>query len=151
MSCVCGGRVSNQNSGWGISDLRSPIDPSGLGFYGLSGELCCCQLAERAELRGSLTMPRLSARLCARKSAVLSHPRIRVDGMSRPRTFEEKRIATAVRLPESVHRRLHQAATDRDVSANLLVTRAVCAYLDRLPSANDILPVGGPSKRKASR
>ena len=71
--------------------------------------------------------------------------------MSRPRTFEEKRIATAVRLPESVHRRLHQAATDRDVSANLLVTQAVCAYLDRLPSANDILPVGGPSKRKASR
>ena len=55
--------------------------------------------------------------------------------MARPRTYEEERIATAVRLPESVHRRLHQAAADRDVSANLLVTRAICDYLDRLPSA----------------
>jgi predicted transcriptional regulator len=71
--------------------------------------------------------------------------------MSRPRTFDEKRVATAIRLPESVHRRLHQAAADRDVSANLLVTRAVCEYLDRLPSANDILTVGGQSKAKASR
>ena len=71
--------------------------------------------------------------------------------MSRPRTFEEKRVATAIRLPESVHRRLHEAATDRDVSANLLVTRAVCEYLDRLPSADVTLKVGGPSKGKLSR
>ena len=71
--------------------------------------------------------------------------------MSRPRTFDEKRVATAVRLPESVHRRLHQAATERDVSANLLVTRAVCDYLDRLPSPNDVLTIPKRAHRTASR
>ena len=55
--------------------------------------------------------------------------------MPRPRTYEEPRVATAVRLPESIHRRLHDAATDRDVSANLLVIRAVSELLDRLPAA----------------
>ena len=70
--------------------------------------------------------------------------------MSRPRTFDEKRIATAVRLPESVHRRLHHAATERDVSANLLITRAVSDYLDRLPTASEILTVRNRAKRKAS-
>jgi predicted HicB family RNase H-like nuclease len=70
--------------------------------------------------------------------------------MNRPRAFEEKRIATAVRLPESVHRRLHQAATERDVSANLLVTRAVSDYLDRLPTTTEILTVRRRAGRKAS-
>ena len=55
-------------------------------------------------------------------------------------------MATAIRLPESVHRRLHQAASERDVSANLLVTRAVCDYLDRLPSADDALSAGRPGR-----
>jgi predicted transcriptional regulator len=59
--------------------------------------------------------------------------------MARPRTYEEARIATAVRLPESIHRRLHEAASDRDISANLLVTRAVSEFLDRLPSAEATL------------
>ena len=59
--------------------------------------------------------------------------------MARPRTYEEPRVATAVRLPESIHRRLHAAATDRDVSANLLVIRAVSELLDRLPSASTSL------------
>jgi predicted HicB family RNase H-like nuclease len=59
--------------------------------------------------------------------------------VGRPRTSEEKRVATAVRLPESVHRRLHEAAADRDVSVNLLVTRAVGEYLDRLPPADVVL------------
>jgi hypothetical protein len=62
--------------------------------------------------------------------------------MSRPRVYEEPRIATAVRLPESIHRRLHQAATERDVSANLLVIRAVGSYLDALPSADEALEGG---------
>lgn len=53
--------------------------------------------------------------------------------MGRPRTYEENRIATAVRLPVSVHRRLHEAALSRDVSANLLVTRAIADFLERLP------------------
>lgn len=52
--------------------------------------------------------------------------------MARPRRYSEARVATAVRLPVSVHRRLHAAAADRDVSANLLVTRAVTEFLDRL-------------------
>lgn len=70
--------------------------------------------------------------------------------MGRPRTSDEPRVATAVRLPESVHRRLHDAASERDVSANLIVTRAVTEYLDRLPSADQVLaaqdaPVRGRS------
>lgn len=60
-------------------------------------------------------------------------------------------MATAVRLPESLHRRLHHAAADRDVSANLLVTKAVREYLDRLPSADDILDASQPAAAKASR
>ena len=64
--------------------------------------------------------------------------------MPRPRVYEEPRIATAVRLPESIHRRLHQAAMERDVSANLLVIRAVGSYLDALPSAEATLGGGGP-------
>jgi hypothetical protein len=54
--------------------------------------------------------------------------------MPRPRIYEEPRVATAVRLPVSMYRRLHDAASDRDVSANLLVIRAVSELLDRLPS-----------------
>jgi predicted transcriptional regulator len=67
--------------------------------------------------------------------------------MARPRTYTERRIATAVRLPESVHRRLHEAAADRDISANLLVTRAVAEFLDRLPSAESTLGRGVPRVR----
>ena len=59
--------------------------------------------------------------------------------MPRPRTYEEPRVATAVRLPESIHRRLHDAASDRDVSANLLVIRAVSELLDRLPVAAEVV------------
>jgi hypothetical protein len=68
--------------------------------------------------------------------------------MSRPRLYEEPRIATAVRLPESIHRRLHEAAMERDVSANLLVIRAVGSYLDALPPADAALEGGrtGASK-----
>ncbi len=71
-----------------------------------------------------------------------------VTRMARPRTYEERRVATAVRLPESVHRRLHEAALDRDVSANLLVTKAVTELLDRLPTASASLDA---QKRKRSR
>ncbi len=63
--------------------------------------------------------------------------------MGRPRTYAETRVATAVRLPESVHRRLHEAAADRDVSANLLITRAVTELLDRLPPAE--IALGHPA------
>lgn len=56
-------------------------------------------------------------------------------------------MATAVRLPASVHGRLHEAATDRDVSANLLITRAVTEFLDRLTPAAAAL--ASPSERPA--
>jgi len=59
--------------------------------------------------------------------------------MTRPKTYADTRVATAIRLPVSVHRRLHQAATDRDVSVNLLVTRAVTEYLDRLTPVTEAL------------
>lgn len=59
--------------------------------------------------------------------------------MGRPRVTDEKRVTTAVRLPESVHSRLRDAATDRDVSANLIITRAVTEYLERLPAAEQVL------------
>jgi len=68
--------------------------------------------------------------------------------MARPRIFHEERVTTAVRLPQSVHRRLRQAAADRDVSANLLVTRAVTEFLDRLPTADEILSDGAKQRRR---
>jgi predicted transcriptional regulator len=61
---------------------------------------------------------------------------------------EERRIATAVRLPESIHRRLQRAASERDVSANLLVTRAVDEYLDRLPGADEVLTPTRPGAER---
>lgn len=68
--------------------------------------------------------------------------------MGRRRTCEEDRVATAVRLPVSVHRQLHDAALSRDVSANLLVTRAITDYLERLPSLDEQLsPLATDSDR----
>jgi hypothetical protein len=61
--------------------------------------------------------------------------------MSRPRVYDEPRVATAIRLPASLHGELQSAATARDVSVNFLVTRAVSAFLARLPPADvDLLP-----------
>lgn len=63
-----------------------------------------------------------------------------VGPVARPRTTDEARVPTAVRLPESLHDRLHQEAMARDVSANLLVTRALVAYLDNLPPVDEVAP-----------
>lgn len=59
--------------------------------------------------------------------------------MGRPRVCEEERVLTPVRLPRSVRDALRDAATARDVSVNLLVTRAVTEYLERLPAVDDQL------------
>ncbi|MBK5222021.1 MAG: hypothetical protein JJE52_03920 [Acidimicrobiia bacterium] len=68
--------------------------------------------------------------------------------MGRPRVSNERRIATAVRLPASVHQRLHLTARDRNVSANLIITSAVADYLDRLPSIDAVLtPMPADSRR----
>jgi hypothetical protein len=49
------------------------------------------------------------------------------------RADSEKRVATAVRLPQSLHRELQQQAELRDVSVNFLVVRAVQQYLQQAP------------------
>ena len=67
--------------------------------------------------------------------------------MARPKRYTEDRVATAVRLPESVHRRLHQVALDREVSANLLVTRALTEYLDRLAPVSEALEAPSDGSR----
>jgi hypothetical protein len=83
-------------------------------------------------------------------SLIVSYPWFRVAAMGRPKLHDEPRVATAVRLPESVHRRLHDAARRRDVSVNLLVTRAVTDYLDRLPSPDVVLSlIDGDEPRRA--
>jgi predicted HicB family RNase H-like nuclease len=60
--------------------------------------------------------------------------------VARPRISDEPRVTTAVRLPESLHDRLRDCALERDVSVNLLVTRAVEAYLDHLPPVGEVAP-----------
>ncbi len=45
--------------------------------------------------------------------------------MARPRIYEEDRVATAIRLPMSLHAELRHLARARDVSVNYLITRAV--------------------------
>ncbi len=62
--------------------------------------------------------------------------------MSRPRVYDEPRIATAIRLPVSLRDELQAAATERDVSVNFLVTRAVSEYLRRLPPTGELLGGG---------
>lgn len=59
--------------------------------------------------------------------------------MGRPRVCEEERVLTPVRLPRSVRDALREAAAARDVSVNLLVTRAVTEYLGRLPDVDEQL------------
>lgn len=49
--------------------------------------------------------------------------------MSRPRG---DRITVTFRLPTELHRRLMEAAEDRDLSANWLASRALEDYLSRL-------------------
>jgi predicted transcriptional regulator len=56
----------------------------------------------------------------------------------RPTVYDEKRVTTNVRFDPDLHRRLHEAANDRDVSVNLLVNRAVADYLDRLLPLDEI-------------
>jgi predicted transcriptional regulator len=45
--------------------------------------------------------------------------------MARPRIYDEDRVATAIRLPVSVHAELRRLARARDVSVNYLINRAV--------------------------
>ncbi len=44
----------------------------------------------------------------------------------------KQRRTTAIRLPEDLHRRLREAADERDLSINYLVVKAVEEFLDNL-------------------
>lgn len=65
--------------------------------------------------------------------------------MPRPKIYDEPRVTTALRLPESLHDRLRSTAYARDVSVNLLATKAIKEYLDQLQ------PVGGRKRASSSR
>lgn len=52
--------------------------------------------------------------------------------MNRPRISSEPRVATAIRIPQSLHLELRRVAGDRDVSVNYLVIKAVNDFLSRL-------------------
>lgn len=62
--------------------------------------------------------------------------------VGRPRIYDEPRVATAVRLPASLRLELQAVAARRDVSVNLLVTRAVAHYLRCLAEAESAAPDG---------
>jgi predicted HicB family RNase H-like nuclease len=58
--------------------------------------------------------------------------------MARPKLYEEKRIPTAVRIPESLHRQLQAVAEEREVSVNLLIVRAIKKHLEELPAVDGV-------------
>ena len=68
---------------------------------------------------------------------------VTVAAMSRPKIYEETRITTAVRLPESIHGWLKATARERDVSVTYLVVRALEDYRDRIAP-----PAGSPTSTR---
>lgn len=59
--------------------------------------------------------------------------------MARPKIYDQERVTTALRMPKELQDRLHAAASERDVSANLLAVRAIADYLDRLVPTDELL------------
>jgi predicted DNA-binding ribbon-helix-helix protein len=57
--------------------------------------------------------------------------------MARPKIYEEDRVATAIRLPITMHSDLRRLAHTRDVSVNYLITRAVEELLTNAPGLVD--------------
>jgi len=57
--------------------------------------------------------------------------------MARPRIYDEERVATAIRLPVSLHSDLRRLAHARDVSVNYLIIRAVEELLAGAPGPDD--------------
>jgi predicted HicB family RNase H-like nuclease len=51
--------------------------------------------------------------------------------MARPRIYNEPRVVTAVRLPQSLHAQLQQLAAEQSVSVNSLLSSAVDLYVKR--------------------
>ncbi|MGZ8752786.1 MAG: toxin-antitoxin system HicB family antitoxin [Acidimicrobiia bacterium] len=58
--------------------------------------------------------------------------------MARPRIHDEERIATAVRLPRSLHEQLRAAADERQVAANLLIVKALETFLAQLTPVDQL-------------
>lgn len=58
--------------------------------------------------------------------------------MARPKVHHEERITTAFRVPKDLHARLHEAAADRDLSANYLAVKALEEFLDNLVPADEL-------------
>ncbi len=58
--------------------------------------------------------------------------------MARPKVYDEERIATAVRLPRSLHEQLHEAADERHVAANLLIVKALETFLAQLTPVDQL-------------
>ena len=80
----------------------------------------------------------LTRRLARAVSTTNARSSSTVSYMARPRLYEE-RVTTAVRLPEELHRRLQDAADERDVSVNLLVVKAVERYLEQLIPLDQVM------------
>lgn len=57
--------------------------------------------------------------------------------MARPKTYDD-RIKLGYRIPADLHERLMVAATERDVSANYLITKALEDFLSRLIPASEL-------------
>lgn len=57
--------------------------------------------------------------------------------MSRPREHDD-RVSTVIRLPHPLHRKLKEAAEDRDLSMNYLATKAIEDFMDRLIPADEL-------------
>lgn len=51
--------------------------------------------------------------------------------MARPRIYNEPRVVTAVRLPQSLHAQLHALAAEQSVSVNSLLSSAVDNFVKR--------------------
>jgi hypothetical protein len=58
----------------------------------------------------------------------------------RPREYQEDRVATAVRIPKDLYRKLKHEASERDSSVNHLLVKAAEYYLDRLPPLDPLPP-----------
>lgn len=58
--------------------------------------------------------------------------------MARPKVHKERRITTAIRVPEQLHGQLSEAAEERDLSVNYLVVRAIEDFMNRLIPAEEL-------------
>lgn len=62
--------------------------------------------------------------------------------MARPKKYLERRVTTAIRLPERLHRELESTAHERDTSINHLMVKAAEFYLRHLPQIEPVVPEG---------